>query len=745
MIPLSHDLQTPAESEAEARERRKTVELRRAMETNAQKVFRRFQEDNSVHVEDLPGCLIALGFISVHTDWIQELLAPISTYSTLPMHSYEEFLQTYTVKQNRQHRADFDSIDLDGSGTLDKQELSGILQTWGIFPMSHVLDEVIAEVDIDNNNELDFGEFEKVAEYLRLRQGFSLNEYEEINGVFSAFDRESVGLMNTEDVKIALDWLGLAVKEEQLEQIVKEVDADGSGRIDAQEWLTGMRKVRDAKVAELQQIVVDNDDNHDGITQLNELAPILCSMGYFPDDQSVAEAAAAAGWHKDTTAPTAGLDISELWRFMKIYRDHEGLTHAEVQEIQDAFQDSKVDTSVEVSAVQCCKIVRAIGYMLSFDMQQSLIAKVDIDNSGELNQREFRKMIRLILQGDLDIIRVAFFEAHELSMNYGGKNTFMDMRDMELLGLLSDDANEYRSRVRGFDEGISEQQARQALRRLGCTQVDGSPATIRVADKVGPDEVDIFGFCNAARLSRQVARSAFRMNGGFCAKEVEEMKSMFKAYDADDSGELNGREIVTVLEKHFPTLANDPVRRPLITQLLAEADEDGNGRLDFCDFLRLMRQVRDIQDQLSIGKELRAIGETMFSPTEVQEFRDLLLAVRGEATEVGFDEVRALLGAIVPMGAKNVRELHVIYDKVAARQEDSEGSNTRLDFPEFLWLMRELLDANFANISGADQIEERSDSKETPKKKIWDDSTDERKLHLMVTPHLTPSRAPSPQ
>merc|ERR1719162_2412993 len=151
------------------------------------------------------------------------------------------------------------------------------------------------------------------------------------------------------------------------------------------------------------------------------------------------------------------------------------------------------------------------------------------------------------------------------------------------------------------------------------------------------------------------------------------MKERFQFYDEDGSGELSGREIISVLEAHFPTLANDPTRRPLILQLLKEADEDGNGSLDFADFLRLMRQATDIQDQLMIAKELRAIDETRFSPSEVLEFRELMLAVRGEAVEIGFEEVQQLLGAIIPMGAKNVLKLRTAFGEVAKCQSGVAG------------------------------------------------------------------------
>jgi len=667
------------------------------IETFESKVFRRFQEDSTVHIDDLPKVLAALGFAQPQQDWIPHLLEPITSFRQLTFDKFVLFAEAYKLKQKLQHRYDFDAIDDDGSGTLDKDELVGLIHSWGMFPMPHVLEEILDEVDEDGSGHLDFEEFENVVFLLQTRQGFSKPEFNEITGIFRAFDRNKEGLMDTSDVGVALDWLGYAMTDEQMEAI--EVDIDGSGLIDELEWVTGMRKVREAKVTELQDIIEQNDTDGDGNIQFNELIPILCSMGYFPDDQAVREAAITAGIAEDDK----DLDFRELWNLLKVYRDREGLTSQEVEEIEAGFVQAGAgaDLEGEVTAVQIGKIVRSIGYMLSFDVQQSLISKVDLNKSGALDQREFRKMIRLIKQQDIDIVCLAFQQAG--GMQFG--NSMMPANQ------LPEDPSQYRSLVPGDITTISASSAKWALRRVNCVDCSGTVAEILVVDKVGVDQIDIYGFCAIAKRSREASRSAFRKNGGFCKEEVEEMEISFRRYDSDASGELTGLEIVKVLEQNFPTLANDPTRRPLIQQLLKEADQDGNGSLDFGDFLRLMRQVKDIQDQLMVAKEMKAIEDTQFSPSEVLEFRELMLAVRGVSMEIGFEEVQMLLGAIVPMGAKNIKELRVKYDDVAARQSGVEGSAELLDFPEFLWLMRELLDMNFANM--AQRVEEM-----TPQKSI---------------------------
>merc|ERR1719221_1912541 len=104
------------------------------------------------------------------------------------------------------------------------------------------------------------------------------------------------------------------------------------------------------------------------------------------------------------------------------------------------------------------------------------------------------------------------------------------------------------------------------------------------------------------------------------------------------------------MEKEFPCLSKDPHQRPVVVQLLNDADEDGSGRLDFGDFLRVMRVFKDMQEQRRIRKELKAIGETKFTKPEVEEFRQLFISTAGGRVEINFEDVKELLRGIVPMG-----------------------------------------------------------------------------------------------
>ena len=50
-------------------------------------------------------------------------------------------------------------------------------------------------------------------------------------------DRDKGGTLSTEEVKQLMELLGMKVRQEELEQLVSEIDVDGSGQVDFEEFL----------------------------------------------------------------------------------------------------------------------------------------------------------------------------------------------------------------------------------------------------------------------------------------------------------------------------------------------------------------------------------------------------------------------------------------------------------------------------------------------------------------------------
>lgn len=186
--------------------------------------------------------------------------------------------------------------------------------------------------------------------------------------------------------------------------------------------------------------------------------------------------------------------------------------------------------------------------------------------------------------------------------------------------------------------------------------------------------------------------------------------------------------------------------------LVNSVDEDADGKIDFQGFLRMMRSVQDDADEDTLKYEAGAIKATKFEQSEVKEFRNVFQMFDGDSDgELTYTELVKLLGGIVPLGHKASKELVVLLRREDV-DLDKDGSRD-IDFPEFLSLMRCVLEEDWAGINsrsaaladGAQQdaVERKvtgaKEAKSVPKP--HDDDANEWLTHAPAERAATPSGA----
>lgn len=196
-----------------------------------------------------------------------------------------------------------------------------------------------------------------------------------------------------------------------------------------------------------------------------------------------------------------------------------------------------------------------------------------------------------------------------------------------------------------------------------------------------------------ARKTRERTRGIVQRNFGFTDKEALCLKEIFDRYDHDGSGDIANKELRTLLMGLFPHLAGDPLNRPRIRAVIDAADEDRNGSLDFGDFLRLVRECHDIDLWSHFEREQQAIKDSGFTVREVAEFRELFMGEE-ERSVLKLEDMKEMLSKIIPLGHKNSEELGKLFEDMVKGSHDGKAL-----FPDFLLLMRHLLNINFAAIA----------------------------------------------
>ena len=130
----------------------------------------------------------------------------------------------------------FLKFDQDGSGTIDKWELERVLNAMGQTPTQGEIHDMIAMVDEDNSGEIDFSEFLSVFESQKRGSADDDDAKAETLEAFVALggNSDETGYVTRDRLSFVVSKFGLTI---DLEKFFNEVDTDGSGTIEYEEFV----------------------------------------------------------------------------------------------------------------------------------------------------------------------------------------------------------------------------------------------------------------------------------------------------------------------------------------------------------------------------------------------------------------------------------------------------------------------------------------------------------------------------
>merc|ERR1719230_354863 len=99
------------------------------------------------------------------------------------------------------------------------------------------------------------------------------------------------------------------------------------------------------------------------------LMTLLDRLGYCPRPAVVEEALEDAGFYEKTE-----LDLSDVWKFLGIFRSREGFTGSEAKELLEIFESCEKKSNGEMSALEAGQAIRWYGYPAPFMVQQQRFA-----------------------------------------------------------------------------------------------------------------------------------------------------------------------------------------------------------------------------------------------------------------------------------------------------------------------------------------------------------------------------------
>lgn len=116
----------------------------------------------------------------------------------------------------------------------------------------------------------------------RKKKGLTKEECNEIIKVFTLFDKDGSGNIDSSELKDAMRALGIYVTKESLKKLMEKADKDGSGSIEQPEFLSLMAELidkRDPK-GNVEKAFRMYDDDDGGTIDLTNLRKVVHELGY---------------------------------------------------------------------------------------------------------------------------------------------------------------------------------------------------------------------------------------------------------------------------------------------------------------------------------------------------------------------------------------------------------------------------------------------------------------------------------
>jgi len=133
----------------------------------------------------------------------------------------------------------FAMFDQTKSGLIETGKLLTIFNTLGQAVDSDELDKAIAEQDTEKTGKINFDAFVEIAtNFLEVEDDEAMAA--ELKEAFRLYDKEGNGFITTAVLREILAALDDKLTDEELDGMIEEIDEDGSGTIDFEEFMEMM-------------------------------------------------------------------------------------------------------------------------------------------------------------------------------------------------------------------------------------------------------------------------------------------------------------------------------------------------------------------------------------------------------------------------------------------------------------------------------------------------------------------------
>ncbi|KAK3796673.1 hypothetical protein RRG08_008444 [Elysia crispata] len=144
-----------------------------------------------------------------------------------------------STEQLEEIRATFNAMDSNNDGRISVSELMKAQQALGGNPTLEETRQMIKEVDTDNSGFIELDEFISL-----MAERYGALEYQNyvVTEAFQHFDRDKTGYLSKDQLYKYLTRCGDKLTEKEFNDVIKDIDTDGDGKIDINEFAALLTK-----------------------------------------------------------------------------------------------------------------------------------------------------------------------------------------------------------------------------------------------------------------------------------------------------------------------------------------------------------------------------------------------------------------------------------------------------------------------------------------------------------------------
>nr|ACO14751.1 Troponin C, isoform 1 [Caligus clemensi] len=134
----------------------------------------------------------------------------------------------------------FNMFDVKDQAFLSADDLDDILRGMGFRPSKEELKEILEEIDEDGSGEIEFEEFCQLCAKFLIEEPDEETMKAELKEAFRVYDKEANGFITTDQLREIISELDQRLTSDDLDGIIEEIDEDGSGTMDFDEFCAMM-------------------------------------------------------------------------------------------------------------------------------------------------------------------------------------------------------------------------------------------------------------------------------------------------------------------------------------------------------------------------------------------------------------------------------------------------------------------------------------------------------------------------